>query len=59
MNGDRVTVCVWWMEHPKLKGVRTAVLFEALYNVDGDLVGGAAHNVGVTKIGWSLGCQER
>jgi hypothetical protein len=62
MDKGKVTMCVWWMEHSKLKGVRTAVLFEALYDVDGDLVGGAAHSVGVSKIGCpgkSLECPER
>jgi hypothetical protein len=30
-----VTVCVWWMEHLKLKGVRSAVLCESFYSANG------------------------
>jgi hypothetical protein len=50
MSEDQVTVCVWWMENAKLKGVRTAVLFEAFYSDEGELIGGAAHSVGVSRI---------
>ncbi len=61
MNED-FAVDFWWMEHPRLKGVRSVVLVESLYDVDGDLVGGGFYSAGVVKIGCpasSLECQER
>jgi hypothetical protein len=50
MSEEQVKVCVWWLEHPRLQGVRTAVLLEAFYSADGKLIGGAAHSVGVSRI---------
>jgi hypothetical protein len=56
-----VTVCVWWMEHLKLKaeGVRSAVLCESFYSANGELIGGAMSSACVTRIGFpagSIGC---
>jgi hypothetical protein len=50
MNEEKITVCLLWIEHPTLKGVRRALLFEGFYCADGELVSGAFHKVGVFKI---------
>jgi len=47
-----ITVCVWWLERLKLKGVRSAVLCESFYSNDGELIGGAMSGAGVTRIGF-------
>ncbi len=50
MSEEKTTVCVLWVEHPTLKGVRRALLFEGFYCPDGVLVTAAFHRVGVFKI---------
>jgi len=50
MNEDKVTVCIWWIDHPKLKAVRAALLFEGFYSSDGKKLGGACHQLNLFKI---------